>query len=174
VRHDLAAGAVGFGLIVAALGVGGRLGLTLVARGVRGSPLAPERLDALVAPGLVVTAVAVGLLALTSSLWVAVVATFVAGLAAGSVWVSAYTLFQREPVERRPAVLATVTVSARSSLLTSRMLFPALAVPLGTWAASGASVPSGSRLALLCAAGILLLAAALARPRVSRDSRHDS
>ena len=174
VRHDLAAGAVGFGLIVAALGVGGRLGLTLVARGVRGSPLAPELLDALVAPGLVVTAVAVGLLALTSSLWVAVVATFVAGLAAGSVWVSAYTLFQREPVERRPAVLATVTVSARSSLLTSRMLFPALAVPLGTWAASGASVPSGSRLALLCAAGILLLVAALARPRVSRDSRHDS
>ena len=174
VRYDLDAGAVGFGLLVTALGVGGLVGLVLVVRGVGGRPPTPQRLDALVSPGLVVSSVAVGVLALTAALPVAVVATFAAGVAAGAVWVSVYTLFLREPVERRPALLATVTVAARTSLLPSRMLFPALAVPLGTWAASGAAVPSGSRLALLCAAGLLLLAAALARPPTPRESRDDS
>jgi dTMP kinase len=171
VRYDLGAGAAAFGLLVTALGIGGLLGLVLVVRGAGAVPASPERLEVVVPPGLVVAAVAVAVLALTNALWAAVVATFVAGVAAGAVWVAAYTQFQREPVDRRPAVLAAVTVVARSCLLTSRMLFPALAVPLGAWAASGASVPSGSRLALLSAAAVLLLAARLARPRPPGEPR---
>jgi dTMP kinase len=167
VRYDLRAGAAGYGALVTALGLGGLLGIALVAGGLARPALPDDRLDQIVSPGLVVCAAAMAWLSLVDQLWVASVAALVAGVAAGAVWVSAYTLFQRVPIEQRPAVLGAVTVASRASLLTSRIVFPSLAVLLGSWATSWSRLPSGSRMALLCAAVLLLAAAVPARSRTT-------
>jgi dTMP kinase len=171
VLYTLGAGESTYGAVIVALGLGLAGGMTMLIR-----HSGRWRLDRQLTWSLSTTAACLGLIAVSRS-WIMVVGvTFALGAAGGTAWVSGYSQLQEEVAdEYRGRTFALLTVSARVVLLTSRVVFPALAGTVGTLTmtlGARALEPDGTRMALALAALVALGGAMLSRK--GREAGHPS
>jgi dTMP kinase len=163
-RYSLNSGDTGFGVLVFAFGIGLIASSTVVLR----SP-ARLNLSRTFVAGLAVTSLGLLALAATPNIMWATAVSAVLGAAGGFAWVSGYTLLQRAvPDDLRGRTLALLTTGSRAVLLSSRVIFPALAAAVGTATIVVASQTldvSGIR-ASLAIGGLVVASAALLSRRV--------
>jgi dTMP kinase len=165
-QNSLGGGPAAWGILVTALGVGMAVGMIFV-----GQVYKVLDKDVYFPLALLGGAGALILVAAMPSVTLAVLATVVMGAAAGSTWVTGYTLLHENVTDEiRGRVFGTLTVLARLGLFLSLAGFPLLAQLLNAFTFEvGAVEIDGNRMALCLGAGVMIVGGILSRGGLARS-----
>jgi dTMP kinase len=153
-----------WGLLVTAVGVGLGIGMALA-----GQVHKWIEKDTYFPLALLAGAAALIVMALTPNIVTASLVVVVMGAAAGSTWVTGYTLLQENVGdELRGRVFATLTVLSRLGLFVSLAGFPLLAQLLPDFTVFGAAI-QGTRQAIVAGAVIMVAGGVFARRGLARS-----
>ena len=166
-NSTLGAGAAGWGVLVASVGIG--LGAGMGSLGLLQKAISKHTLFPI---GMLVTAATGTLLALMPTLVLAAVVAAITGAAAGITWVTGYTLLQENVSdEMRGRTFGTLTVLSRLGLFLSLAGFPLLAGLVGDHVVDFGDSEfqiAGTRVALLAGSGLVLAGGILSRRGLSQ------
>jgi dTMP kinase len=169
-----------FGFLTAALGIGCAIGVATLLWLQRRLPR-----EAVFTSAVIVTGIAIGVLAWVSTLAFAILLVALFGAAAGCAYVTGFTLLQESVAdEMRGRILATLYTVVRVCLLLSLTIGPFVASGLGALAdrlfngkisigSADLSLP-GVRLALWAGGGLTVLAGLAARRRMRKTQREEA
>jgi dTMP kinase len=169
-----------FGFLTASLGIGAAIGVVTLLWLQRRLPR-----EAVFTSGVIVTGIAIGVLAWVSTLAFAILLVAFFGAAAGCAYVTGFTLLQESVAdEMRGRILSTLYTVVRVCLLLSLTLGPFVSSGLGALAdrffngelsigSATLSLP-GVRLALWAGGGLTVLSGLAARRRMRKSQREEA
>jgi dTMP kinase len=165
-QQTLNGSAAAWGILVTAVGVGMALGMVFV-----GQIHKVVDRDTYFPLAILGGAVSLVLVASMPTVTLAALATVLAGAAAGSTWVTGYTLLHENVSDDlRGRVFGTLTVLARLGLFLSLAGFPLLAQALDAFAFRlGVIEVDGVRMALWVGAGVMIIGGILSRGGLARS-----
>jgi dTMP kinase len=165
-QQTLNGSAAAWGILVTAVGVGMALGMVFV-----GQIHKVVDKDTYFPLAILAGAACLVLVASMPTVTLAALATVLAGAAAGSTWVTGYTLLHENVSDEiRGRVFGTLTVLARLGLFLSLAGFPLLAQALHVFAFQlGVIEVDGVRMALWVGAGVMIVGGILSRSGLARS-----